>query len=154
MIFETEEEPEDSEPDEAISDTAPDEPEEETAPVQFSAESLNENSFPEPEEPAEIPHETVQEAAEVMEPDSVPVDRPEEPKEESRKEPQKKPAGQQDPIETYGRKQYLDKLSEAEAADYISKEYKRHTISALWLNSPSKLKKWLERKVDAAGNEI
>lgn len=89
-----------------------------------------------------------------MEADSDPADQPEEPEEESQKESPEKPAGQQAPVKTYTRKQHLNKLSEVEAADYISKEYKQHSISALWLNSPSKLKKWLERKVDEAGNEV
>lgn len=146
-------ETEDPEPDEDISDTASDEAGEEIAPAQFSAESLNENGISELEEPSEIPPETVEETAGVMETDSAPaapVDQPEEPKEE----PQKKLAGQPAPIKTYTRKQHLDKLSETDAAVYISKEYKQHSISALWLNSPSKLKKWLERKVDEAGNEV
>lgn len=148
------EETEDPEPDEDISDTVPDEPGEEIAPAQFSAESLNENGISELEEPSEIPPKTVEETAGVMEADSDPADQPEEPEEESQKESPEKPAGQQAPVKTYTRKQHLNKLSEVEAADYISKEYKQHSISALWLNSPSKLKKWLERKVDEAGNEV
>lgn len=147
---ETENKPAETPKDEGIPDTDTDGLGEEIAPEQFSAESLNEDSILEPEKTTEIPPETVQETTEVIEPDPDPSDQPERMQEKTQEEP----AGQQDIVKTYTRKQYLDQLSEAEAADYISKEYKRHTIYAIWLNSSSKLKKWLERKVDEAGNEV
>ena len=117
---------EDLEPDEDISDTASDEPGEEIAPAQFSAENLNENDIPEPEEP----------------------------KEESRKEPQKKPAGQQAYVKTCTRKQYIDNLTTERAAGYISDEYYYGRLSEDTLLSSESLEKWLNTEVDETGDEV
>ncbi len=135
-------------------ETVIDEAGEEIAPTQFSAESLNENSIPEPEEPSEIPPETVRETAGVMEPDPGLSGHPERQQEELPEEPQEESAGQQAPIKVCSRKQYIDGLTAKQAARYISDKRRYGSISDITLLCPGDLEEWLNTEVDEVGEEV
>lgn len=153
------EEPEEKK--EEIPEKMPEEPTEEPAEVKEPEEELEEQ-VPEPEEstPQEEKSEDITEMMNPPKEEIAPAQKSDETKENQgvpeKEEEQKQVPGQTEltrdspeycPTQT--RKSYIDTLSTADAAVYIS-----HGLNVVILAYPEKVQKWLEQEVDSKGEAI
>lgn len=159
-----EEEPHEQEEEQAEKDAKSSEKETEIPENEEPEEEITENPqmAEENREPEEIAQ--AQKTAESLEEEAVPEDEKEEIEEpETDPEMEENRAseavdGDTDITEViekpYGsRKQYIDSLTEAEAAVYISEEYQRYSLVERYLAYPSEVEKWLKAEVDDQGRE-
>lgn len=153
------EEPEEKK--EEIPEKMPEEPTEEPAEVKEPEEELEEQ-VPEPEEstPQEEKSEDITEMMNPPKEEIAPAQKSDETKENQgvpeKEEEQKQVPGQTEltrdfpeycPTQT--RKAYIDNLTTADAAVYIS-----HGLNVVILAYPEKVQKWLEQEVDSKGEAI
>ena len=157
------EEPEEKQ--EEIPEKMPEEPTEEPAEVkepEVEPEEELEEQIPEPEEsaPQEEKSEDITKAMNPLEEEIAPAQKSDETKENQgipeKEEEQKWVPGQTEltrdfpeycPTQT--RKAYIDNLTTADAAVYIS-----HGLNVVILAYPEKVQEWLEQEVDSKGENI